>query len=86
MPKALALQNKHHLTSFKGDFGYYILIAIILIPSYPILRAIMLKHAPVEMSNCYRIQGYGAVTALLSMLSPPLLSGWFHSGYQTWGE
>ena len=43
--------------------------------SYPILRAIMLKHAPLEMSHRSRIDGYGAVTAPLSLLSPPPLLG-----------
>ena len=41
----LVLQNKHDLTSFKGDCRYYILVAIILIPTYPVLGAIILKLA-----------------------------------------
>ena len=41
----LVLQNKHDLTSFKEDCRYYILIAIILIPTYPVLGAIILKLA-----------------------------------------
>ena len=41
----LVLQNKDDLTSFKGDCTYYILIAIILIPTYPVLGAIILKLA-----------------------------------------
>ena len=39
----LVLQNNHYLTSFKGDCRYYILIAIILIPAYPVLGAMILE-------------------------------------------
>ena len=39
----LVLQNKHYFTSFKGDCRYYILIAIILIPTYPVLWVMILE-------------------------------------------
>ena len=36
------LQNKHYVASFEIELGCFTLIVIIVIPSYPILRAIML--------------------------------------------
>ena len=39
----LVLQNNQYLTSFKGYCRYYILIAIILIPAYPVLEAMILE-------------------------------------------
>ena len=35
----------------------------------------MLKHAPLQMSHHSKIDGYGAVTAPLSLLLPPMLLG-----------
>ena len=39
----MCYKTKCILTLLRGDCGYYSLISIILIPSYPVLRAMLLR-------------------------------------------
>ena len=71
----LVLQNKHYLTPFKGDCRYYILIAIILIPAYPVYGAMILELVLKRCPTAPKFKSIEWSPLYCLSLSPPLLSG-----------
>ena len=65
------LQNKHYFSYFKADCRYYILMAIILIPKYPVLGAMII----LELFRDVPPKGIERSPLYCLCLSPSPLSG-----------